>query len=51
MYNVIIQVLKDEGNYDESKTNEKFKIDIHCIFRAMTTRQFYQNCPCVKTPK
>ena len=47
MYYVIIQVLKEQGNYDDSKTNEKFKIDIHNIFTAMTTSQFYRNCPCV----
>lgn len=47
MYEVIIQVLKEEGSYDDSKGNEKFKIDIHNIFKVFTTRQFYENCPCV----
>ena len=41
MYNVIINILRDKLNYEELKTNEKVKIDIHHIFKSMTTKEFY----------
>lgn len=45
MFKVIMYVLKERLNYPEEKNNEKIKIDIHDIFKSMTTKEFYENVP------
>lgn len=45
MHKIIIWILKEKMNYDEEINNGKVKIDIHHIFRSMTTKEFYQNVP------
>lgn len=51
MFKVIMYVLKERLNYPEEKNNEKIKIDIHDIFKSMTTKEFYENVPPVKSFK
>jgi len=46
MYRVIMHVLKEEMDYkEEGKSNEKLKIDIQSIFKAMTTKTFWEEVP------
>ena len=46
MYRVIMHVLQEQMDYKEaSRSNEKLKIDIQHIFKAMTTKTFWEEVP------